>query len=45
MKKHRAEVKNVILTVYDQEAHVRSEKKERWNTGKERKKRKELHNL
>ena len=27
LKKHRAEVKDVILTEYDQEAHIRSEKK------------------
>ena len=27
LKKHRAEVKDVILTEYDQEAHIRNEKK------------------
>ena len=27
LSRHRAEVKDVILTEYDQEAHIRSEKK------------------
>ena len=30
LRKHRAEVKNVILTEYDREAHIRAEKKESW---------------
>ena len=33
LKKHRAEVKNVILTEYDREAHIRAEKKESWKDG------------
>ena len=33
LKKHRAEVKNVILTEYDREAHIRAEKKESWEDG------------
>ena len=33
LRKHRAEVKNVILTEYDREAHIRAEKKESWEDG------------
>ena len=33
LKKHRAEVKDVILTEYDQEAHIRNEKNESWQEG------------
>ena len=35
LRKHRAEVKNVILTEYDREAHIRAEKKESWEDGRE----------
>ena len=33
LNRHRAEVKNVILTEYDREAHIRAEKKESWEDG------------
>ena len=33
LRKHRAEVKSVILTEYDREAHIRAEKKESWEDG------------
>ena len=36
LKKHRAEVKDVILTEYDQEAHIRNEKNESWQEGWEK---------
>ena len=35
LKKHRAEVEDVILTEYDQEAHIRNEKNESWEEGRQ----------